>query len=67
MHFAERTGYGLGDPGREVIDNIYAEVMQAEAAAVRLQFVSGTHAIGCALLGNLKAGDRMLSLTGASV
>ncbi len=63
-HFAERTGYGLGDPGREVIDNIYAEVMQAEAAAVRLQFVSGTHTISCALFGNLRAGERMVSLTG---
>ncbi len=64
IHFAERTGYGLGDPGREVIDNIYAEVMQAESTAVRLQFVSGTHAIACALFGNLRAGDRMVSLTG---
>ncbi len=64
IHFAERTGYGLGDFGREVIDNIYAEVMQADAAAVRLQFVSGTHAIACALFGNLRHGERMVSLTG---
>ncbi len=64
IHFAERTGYGLGDPGREVIDNIYAEVMQAESAAVRLQFVSGTHTIACALFGNLRARDRMVSITG---
>ena len=63
-HFAERTGYGLGDPGREVIDNIYAEVMQADSAAVRLQFVSGTHTIACALFGNLRVGDRMIALTG---
>ena len=63
-HFAERTGPGLSDPGREIIDKIYAEVMQAQAAAVRLQFVSGTHAIACALFGNLKAGQRMVSLTG---
>ncbi len=63
-HFAEQTGYGLHDGGREIIDKIYAEVMQAEKAAVRLQFVSGTHAIACALFGNLKAGQRMVSLTG---
>lgn len=63
-HFAERTGYGLADPGREVIDNIYAEIMQTESAAVRLQFVSGTHTISCVLFGNLRAGDRMVSLTG---
>lgn len=63
-HFAEHTGYGLNDPGRDVIDKIYAEVMQAEAAAVRLQLVSGTHAIACALLGNLAPGERMVCLTG---
>ncbi len=64
VHFAEQTGYGLGDHGREIIDDIYAEIMQAESAAVRLQFVSGTHAIACALLGNLKTGDRIVALTG---
>ncbi len=63
-HFAEHTGYGLDDPGRAVIDQIYAHVMQTEAAAVRLQLVSGTHAIACALLGNLIAGDRLVCLTG---
>jgi cystathionine beta-lyase family protein involved in aluminum resistance len=63
-HFFEQTGYGLGDYGREIIDNIFAEVMQADRAALRMQFVSGTHAIACALLGNLKTGQRMVSLTG---
>lgn len=63
-HFAEHNGYGLGDPAREVIDEIFADLMQAESAAVRLQFVSGTHAIACSLFGNLKPGDRMISLTG---
>ncbi len=63
-HFAETTGYGLDDAGRAVIDEIFADVMQAEKAAVRLQFVSGTHAIACALSGNLIRGDRLVSLTG---
>jgi cystathionine beta-lyase family protein involved in aluminum resistance len=54
----------LHDHGREIIDKIYAEVMQAESAGVRLQFVSGTHAIACALFGNLKPGQRMVALTG---
>jgi cystathionine beta-lyase family protein involved in aluminum resistance len=63
-HFAESTGYGLDDAGREVIDRIFADIFQAEKAAVRLQFVSGTHAIACALLGNLHKGDRMVNLTG---
>jgi cystathionine beta-lyase family protein involved in aluminum resistance len=63
-HFAETTGYGLDDAGRAIIDEIFAEIMQADKAAVRLQFVSGTHAIACALLGNLSRGERMVSLTG---
>jgi len=63
-HFAERTGYGLNDPGRQVIDKVFAQVMQAEAAAARLQIVSGTHAIACSLFGNLAPGERMICLTG---
>jgi cystathionine beta-lyase family protein involved in aluminum resistance len=63
-HFAEHTGYGLNDTGRAVVDGIFAQVMQAEAAAVRLQLVSGTHAIACTLLGNLAPGDRIVCLTG---
>lgn len=63
-HFAERTGYGIDDPGRQIIDSIFAHVFAAEAAAVRMQLVSGTHAIACALFGNLQAGDRLVTLTG---
>jgi len=40
-HFASVSGYGHGDLGREVLDRVFAQVLQAEAAAVRLQFVSG--------------------------
>ena len=39
--------------------------MGAEAAAVRVQFVSGTHAITCALFGCLRPGDEMLAVAGA--
>ncbi|MGH9551045.1 MAG: methionine gamma-lyase family protein, partial [Terriglobales bacterium] len=46
--FAEKTGYGRNDPGRETIDKIYATVFGAQAAAVRMQLVSGTHAIAAA-------------------
>ncbi len=63
-YFAERTGYGIDDIGREMIDKVFASVFQAEAAAVRMQMVSGTHAIACALFGNLVSGDTMVSLTG---
>ena len=64
QHFASVSGYGHGDQGREVLDRVYARVLQAEAAAVRLQFVSGTHAIAAALYGVLRPGDRLLALTG---
>ena len=64
-YFAERTGYGIDDPARELIDNVFAEVFQAEAAAVRMQIVSGTHALACALFGNLQSGDRLACITGA--
>jgi cystathionine beta-lyase family protein involved in aluminum resistance len=64
-HFAGVSGYGHDDLGREVLDRIYAEVMGAEAAAVRVQFVSGTHAIAAALFGVLRPGDEMLAVAGA--
>jgi cystathionine beta-lyase family protein involved in aluminum resistance len=64
QHFASVSGYGHGDQGREVLDRVFARVLQAEAAAVRLQFVSGTHAIAAALFGVLRPGDRLLAITG---
>lgn len=64
-HFAGVTGYGHDDLGRQVLDQVFAEVMDAEAAAVRVQFVSGTHAIASALYGVLRPGDEMLAVAGA--
>jgi cystathionine beta-lyase family protein involved in aluminum resistance len=64
QHFASVSGYGHGDQGRDTLDRVFARVLQAEAAAVRLQFVSGTHAITAALFGVLRPGDRLLALTG---
>ena len=64
-HFASVSGYGHDDLGRQVLDQVYAQVMGAEAAAVRVQFVSGTHAIACALYGVLRPGDEMLAVVGA--
>ncbi|MGA1303985.1 MAG: aminotransferase class I/II-fold pyridoxal phosphate-dependent enzyme [Cyanobium sp.] len=63
-HFTSVSGYGHGDLGRDTLDRVFARVLQAEAAAVRLQFVSGTHAIAAALFGVLRPGDRLLALTG---
>jgi cystathionine beta-lyase family protein involved in aluminum resistance len=64
-HFAGVSGYGHDDLGRETLDKVFAQVMGAEAAAVRVQFVSGTHAIACALYGVLRPGDEMLSVVGS--
>jgi len=52
--------YGHGDIGREKMDKIIASLMGAEAAMVRLQLFSGTHAISSALFGCLRPGERML-------
>ena len=65
QHFASVSGYGHDDLGRETLDRVFAQVMQAEAAAVRVQFVSGTHAIACGLYGILRPGDEMLAVAGA--
>lgn len=65
QHFASVTGYGHDDLGRETLDQVFADVMGAEAAIVRVQFVSGTHAIACALFGVLRPGDEMLAVAGA--
>ena len=59
------TGYGYSDVGRDTLDLIYAELFKTEAALVRSQFVSGTHALAVALLGNLRAGDELIAVTGA--
>ncbi len=64
-HFAGVSGYGHDDLGRAVLDQVFAAVMEAEAAAVRIQFVSGTHAIASALYGVLRPGDEMLAVAGA--
>jgi cystathionine beta-lyase family protein involved in aluminum resistance len=64
-HFSGVSGYGHDDLGRETLDKVFALVMGAEAAAVRVQFVSGTHAIACALFGVLRPGDEMLAVAGA--
>lgn len=62
--FAGTSGYGYDDLGREVLDNVYAQVFKTEAALVRIGFVNGTHALSAALFAMLKPGDTLLSVTG---
>jgi cystathionine beta-lyase family protein involved in aluminum resistance len=64
-HFASVSGYGHDDLGRETLDRVFAQIMGAESAIVRVQLVSGTHAIACALYGILRPGDELLAVMGA--
>jgi cystathionine beta-lyase family protein involved in aluminum resistance len=64
-HFAGVSGYGHDDLGRDTLDKVFARIVGAESAAVRVQLVSGTHAIACALYGVLRPGDEMVAIAGA--
>ncbi|RHM54229.1 hypothetical protein DWZ54_09255 [Mitsuokella sp. AF33-22] len=63
-HFNTTTGYAYDDIGRGKLEELYAKVFGAERALVRSQFVSGTHALATVLLGILRPGDELVSLTG---
>lgn len=63
-HFYTVSGYGHDDLGREVLDKVFAQVFKAEKALVRIHFASGTHTLACALLGNLRHGDKLISAVG---
>jgi len=64
-HFYTVSGYGHDDVGREVLDRVFADVFKAEKALVRVHFVSGTHTLACCLFGNLRPGDKLVSVAGA--
>ena len=64
-HFQSSTGIGYNDISREKIDRVFAKLFHAQKAAVRMQFVSGTHAIASVLFGILRPGEIMLSVTGS--
>ncbi len=63
-HFAPTTGYGYDDVGRDTLERIFASLFGTEAAIVRPQIVSGTHAISLCLFGLTLPGDHILSATG---
>lgn len=64
-HFMTVSGYGHDDLGREKLDKVFADVFKAEKAIVRNHFVSGTHALACCLMGNLRYGEKLISVAGA--
>lgn len=63
-HLRGSTGYGYDDDGREALEKVFARVFGAEAALVRGQIVSGTHAIALCLYGILRPGDQLLAVQG---
>ena len=44
-HLTSSTGYGIDEPGRNKIEEIYSEVFKSEDSLVRTQLISGTHAL----------------------
>ena len=64
-HFYTVSGYGHDDIGRDVLDKVFADVFRAEKAIARIHFASGTHTLACCLFGNLKYGDKLVSVAGA--
>lgn len=64
IHFNSTTGYGYSDVGRDTIEKVFAEVLQAEDSLVRSQFISGTHALTVALFAFLRPNDTFLSISG---
>lgn len=62
--FNMTTGYGYNDLGRDTIERVFARVLKGEAALVRNQFISGSHALSTTLFALLRPGDVMLSITG---
>ena len=62
--FNPTSGYGYNDRGRELLDEIWAHVMGAEAAFVRHSIVNGTQALTIGLFGLLRPGDILFSIAG---
>lgn len=64
QHLNSYTGYGIDEPGRDKIEEIYSKIFKSEDSLVRTQLISGTHALAITLSALLRPGDKMLSITG---
>lgn len=58
------SGYGYDDRGRDLLDQIVAQIFGAESALVRNQWVSGTHAIASAVRALVHPGDQIWVASG---
>ena len=63
-HFNSTTGYGYNDIGRDAIEKVFAEVLKADDALVRNQFISGSHALTVAFFSLLRPNDLLVSISG---
>ncbi|MBQ7654354.1 MAG: methionine gamma-lyase family protein, partial [Clostridia bacterium] len=63
-HFAGSTGYGYGDSGRDLLEKVFADCIDAQDSLMRHSFTCGTHTLGVALFGILRPGDIMLCVSG---
>lgn len=64
-HFSQTNGYGYDDIGRDTLCKMFAQIFGTEDAIVSPLIVSGTHALSLTLFGILRAGDEMISISGA--
>ena len=64
QHLNSYTGYGIDEPGRDKIEEIYSNIFKADDSIVRAQLISGTHALAITLSALLRPGDTMLSISG---
>ena len=62
--FNGTSGYGYNDRGREILDEVWADVFGAEAAFVRHSIVNGTQALTIGLFGLLRPNDILFSIAG---
>lgn len=63
-HFAQTTGYGYDDLGREALGNLFSTIFNTEKAIVSPLIMSGTHALYLTISGILRPGDTFVSVTG---
>lgn len=64
VHFNMTTGYGYNDLGRDAIERVFARIFKSEAALVRNQFISGSHALSTCFFALLRPGDTWMSISG---
>lgn len=63
-HFNPSNGYGYDDTARDTLERLFSDIMGTEAAILRPQIASGTHALSLCLFGILKHGDNYISASG---